>query len=1276
MRSFSLALLCLMALLAGPARAEPAPRAQTTAEAEAKSAGCVSCHTTPDLPSMHENKAVILGCADCHGGNAAVMRPMGSNPNFGPFAADGPGLAGHAPAIARNPDPAYRAAMDRAHVMPRNPEVWRWPISAKPERSYTLLNQESPEFIRFFNPSDYRVADQACGACHAEIVQAARHSLMATGAMLWGGASYNNGLVPAKHYLLGEAYTATGMAAELFNPVPPDDAMKARGVLPFLLPLPRWEVTPPADVFRVFERGGRAIGSAFPDLGNPNASGNLQELEEPGRPDLHQSNREKGTGSRIAIPLLNIHKTRLNDPLMWFTGTNDNPGDYRNSGCASCHVIYANDRDPLHSGPYAKFGHDGSSRSSDPAIPHQESGHPLRHAFTRSIPTSQCMVCHMHQPNIFVNSFMGYTMWDYESDAPSLWPETQKYPTDGEIRAVNDRNPEGAAPRGKWADVEFLAHVADANPTLKNTQFADYHGHGWNFRAVFKQDRKGNLLDAKGAIVPHDAPDKWQRAVHLASIHMEKGMQCVDCHFAQDAHGDGFLYGEASAAIEIQCVDCHGTVSRYPTLKSSGPAAPPGGRDLASLRNQDGQSRFEWRANRLFQRSAVTPGLEWEVHLVKDSVDPASPHYNATAARAKLMAKGTGQMWGPGVAPDDLAHKDSEMMCITCHTSWTTSCSGCHLPIEANWKTPLHHYEGGDTRNFATYNPQVARDDMFFLGRNSSAKGNIIAPVRSSSALVLSSTNINREHIYVQQPPISASGFSSQAFAPHYPHTERTVETKTCEDCHVSDKDDNNAIMAQLLLLGTNFVNFVGYDAWVGAENGVEAVRVTEWDEPQAVLGSYLHRYAYPDFFRQHQARGKELPESHRHGGGVTRCLQLRGDYLFTAGGSDGMRVYDVASIANKGVSQRILTAPFSAWGHDAHVASRDATCLALPTNQPIAPTRMTDPQERAENQEAALHALYHYAFVTDAEEGLIAINVDTLADGEPRNNFLTRAMTWNEGGILRGARHITIAGSIFYIAAERGIVVLDMDDPLHPKPLTVIDLPGARATAVQFRYLFVTDPTGLRIVDVTHPAHPVLLPDATVPLHDARRVSVARTFAYVADGADGLAVIDVEAPKKPRLVALFTADGQIKDASDVVIGTTNASLFAYLADGTAGLKVIQLTSPQSQPGFYGFSPDPKPELIAWRQTASPALALSRGLERDRAVDETGNQIAVFGRLGSRPFTLPEMQKLYLTPSGSLWTVDNHLDLKSFLAKQPDAARGSVDPAAQPEYRQVGEQPQ
>src|SRR3546814_16680630 len=58
--------------------------------------------------------------------------------------------------------------------------------------------------------------------------------------------------------------------------------------------------------------------------------------------------------------------------------------------------------------------------------------------------------------------------------------------------------------------------------------------------------------------------------------------------------------------------------------------------------------------------------------------------------------------------------------------------------------------------------------------------------------------------------------------------------------------------MSQLLLMGTNFVNFVGLNVWSGLEDGFQATRVTEWDEPQAVIGSYLQRYAYPDYWKLH----------------------------------------------------------------------------------------------------------------------------------------------------------------------------------------------------------------------------------------------------------------------------------------------------------------------------------------------------------------------------------------------------------------------------------------
>src|SRR5207248_5855296 len=49
-------------------------------------------------------------------------------------------------------------------------------------------------------------------------------------------------------------------------------------------------------------------------------------------------------------------------------------------------------------------------------------------------------------------------------------------------------------------------------------------------------------------------------------------------------------------------------------------------------------------------------------------------------------------------------------------------------------------------------------------------------------------------------------------------------------------------------------------------KGGLEAVAVTEFDEPQAVIGSRLHELAYPDYYRQHFAHGGELTEFHEIG--------------------------------------------------------------------------------------------------------------------------------------------------------------------------------------------------------------------------------------------------------------------------------------------------------------------------------------------------------------------------------------------------------------------------
>src|SRR5262249_30725508 len=216
-----------------------------------------------------------------------------------------------------------------------------------PQRTYTLLNRVSPEFIRFVNPGDLRIAGESCGSCHTEEVTKVQKSLMTNAAMFWGGAAYNNGIVGVKSSIFGESYSRDGVPQRV-NTVPdPSDAELARGVLPFIVPLPRWNVAQPPDPLRAFERGGKIDRSNVAEVGNPNLG---PFPDEPGLPDMKFGTRGLGTDLRTSAGVLNLHKTRLNDPYLSFLGTNDHPGDYRASGCAACHVVFANDADPTNSG--------------------------------------------------------------------------------------------------------------------------------------------------------------------------------------------------------------------------------------------------------------------------------------------------------------------------------------------------------------------------------------------------------------------------------------------------------------------------------------------------------------------------------------------------------------------------------------------------------------------------------------------------------------------------------------------------------------------------------------------------------------------------------------------------------------------------------------------------------------------------------------------------------------------------------------------------------------
>jgi len=280
---------------------------------------------------------------------------------------------------------------------------------------------------------------------------------------------------------------------------------------------------------------------------------------------------------------------------------------------------------------------------------------------------------------------------------------------------------------------------------------------------------------------------------------------------------------------------------------------------------------------------------------------------------------------------------------------------------------------------------------------------------------------------------------------------------------------------------------------------------------------------------------------------------------------------------------------------------------------------------------------------VTDKYEGLITVNIATLGDGNPDNNFFTRGATYNPEGVLNGAS-TSRSSELAYIAWRYRTVVVDVTDPLHPQLVGQLGAPyisKPRAIAAQFRYASWSMSKALRCSTS---------PTSSIRALQPRGIYRSSTHATNLCSQDlrlrrgrqaGSGDRRCDSPRaSAKIDQVYNAGGSINDLNDVKLGMTDASLFrvprrrpqrpesrANDLTRNSGLSRL-LAAPDAGHG--------REVQDSWTR----ASRLAKGLDRDRAVDESGNQLVVFGRLGARPFTKPEMEKLYLR-DGEVYTVSD-----------------------------------
>ena len=248
---------------------------------------------------------------------------------------------------------------------------------------------------------------------------------------------------------------------------------------------------------------------------------------------------------------------------------------------------------------------------------------------------------------------------------------------------------------------------------------------------------------------------------------------------------------------------------------------------------------------------------------------------------------------------------------------------------------------------------------------------------------------------------------------------------------------------------------------------------MTEIDEPQAVIGSDLHRLAYPRALRRARATRRQARRR--------RCItarpnalavQARGEYLYIADGEGGFKVFDIAQINQKGFSEKIVTAPVSPLGQN---TERRRRATRRPSPRLARSPSIRRASRLPENEEQPIHPLLRATSTSPiAKKAWCCRRRRRCSTATRRTTSCSARRRSIRTGGCSGARNLAIAGNYAYILCDRGLVIVNIDDPLKPRDRRAKS-PRRRSTsrtavAVQFRYAFITDADGLKVVDITVP--------------------------------------------------------------------------------------------------------------------------------------------------------------------------------------------------------------
>jgi hypothetical protein len=301
--------------------------------------------------------------------------------------------------------------------------------------------------------------------------------------------------------------------------------------------------------------------------------------------------------------------------------------------------------------------------------------------------------------------------------------------------------------------------------------------------------------------------------------------------------------------------------------------------------------------------------------------------------------------------------------------------------------------------------------------------------------------------------------------------------------------------------------------------------------------------------------------------------LGLRGSHVYVADGDNGLVVVDVSEPANPRRAGAVGATGFAravaVHGGQACVANGASGLQLIDIVDPANPQSVSEAALRGSVVSVAWSG--RYAALADSQGGLRVVDVTDPAGPRLVGSVLTPGPALDAAWL---GDHALVA------CGHGGLRVIDLTDPGEPRGRGAYQADGfyARQIVLADHHAYVVSDVSLAVFDVSNPAWPALV--GTLPtvvdlfVSWPTRLAAANGYAYLTQGWEGLAVVDLTDPGNLRRVGHF--DLWLQEAADVAVSGSHAYLItwhSWLESGDgAELHILDISDP-TQPYWVGSCP-------------------------------------------------------------------------------------------------------